>query len=127
MSTTHVAEALCRVTGVTGAAVYGVAVPGTEGRAGMAAITTDADFDLVQLRAELTQMLPAYARPVFVRICAALETTGTFKPVKARLAQEGYAPDATTDPIYVDDPSAGEFRRLDAELLAAIRAGELRF
>jgi len=127
VSTTHVAEALCRCTGITGAAVYGVTVPGTEGRAGMAAITADADFDLARLRAELSQMLPAYARPVFLRICAELETTGTFKPVKARLAQEGYALDATADPIYVDDAVSGLFRRLNAELLGIIRRGELRF
>jgi fatty-acyl-CoA synthase len=127
VSTAHVAEALCRCTGVTGAAVYGVAVPGTEGRAGMAAITADADFDAARLRAALVKMLPAYARPVFLRICPELETTGTFKPIKARLAQQGYALDATADPIYVDDPSVEIFRRLDAELLGAIQAGKLRF
>jgi fatty-acyl-CoA synthase len=127
VSTTLVAEALCRCTGVTGAAAYGVAVPGTEGRAGMAAITTSTDFDLARFRAELAPMLPAYARPVFVRICASLETTGTFKPVKARLAQEGYAPDESADPIYVDDPPTGRFRRVDADLLGAIRVGALRF
>lgn len=127
VSTTLVAEALCRCAGVTGAVVYGVAVPGTEGRAGMAAITADAAFDLARLRADLAKALPGYARPVFLRICAALQTTGTFKPIKARLVEEGYALDTSSDPIYVEDSAAESFRRLDAERLRAIQAGEVRF
>jgi fatty-acyl-CoA synthase len=126
VSTTQVAEAICRCPGVTGAVVYGVAVPGAEGRAGMAAITTDADFALPRLRAALVEQLPSYARPVFLRICAALETTGTFKPVKGRLMREGFAPGAGPDELYVDDSAAGEFRPIDDAVYKGICEGTVR-
>ena len=51
VSTTEVAEAIAPCPGVTEAVVYGVAIPGTEGRAGMAAIVVDDGFDLAALRA----------------------------------------------------------------------------
>ena len=49
-------------SGVTGATVYGVEVPGTEGRAGMAAITVDGSFELTALAAILLlgcRLMPA--------------------------------------------------------------------
>jgi fatty-acyl-CoA synthase len=124
VSTTQVAEAICRCPGVTGAVVYGVAVPGAEGRAGMAAITVGAGFSLDGLNAGLAAQLPAYARPLFLRICATLETTGTFKPTKVRLAQEGFAPDPA---MYVHDAAAGSFVPIDAAMHARICNGEMRF
>jgi fatty-acyl-CoA synthase len=127
VSTTEVAEAICRCPGVTEAVVYGVAVPGAEGRAGMAALTIDAVFALDRLRATLVQHLPSYARPLFLRICAALETTGTFKPVKGALMREGFAPGAVRDELYVEDPAAGVFRRIDAKLYQDICDGTIRF
>jgi len=125
VSTTQVAEAVCTCPGVTGAAVYGVAVPGTEGRACMATITVDGDFDVAVLRAELVARLPAYARPVFLRVRAALETTGTFKPVKARLVAQGYVPDGDT--VYVDVPGGAGYRAVDAGVVAEIERGGIRF
>ena len=70
VSTTEVAAVLRGCPGVTDAVVYGVAVPGEEGRAGMAAITTDEGFDLDALRAHLAARLPRYAQPLFLRRCA---------------------------------------------------------
>ncbi len=125
VSTTQVAEAVCACPGVTGAAVYGVAVPGTEGRACMATITVDADFDPAVLRAELGARLPAYARPLFLRVREALETTGTFKPVKARLVDQGYIPDGDT--VYVDAPEGGGYRVVDDRVVADIERGVMRF
>jgi fatty-acyl-CoA synthase len=124
VSTTQVAEAVCACSGVTGAAVYGVAVPGTEGRACMATITVDADFDPAALRAELMARLPAYARPLFLRVRDALETTGTFKPVKARLVAQGYMPDG--DRVYIDAPEGGGYRAMDDAMIADIQAGAVR-
>jgi fatty-acyl-CoA synthase len=97
VSAVQVEDALCRYPGISGAAVYGVAVPGHEGRAGMAAITVTADFDPTQLHDFLARDLPPYARPLFLRICAVLEMTGTFKPVKAKLANDGFM--QTHDPL----------------------------
>jgi fatty-acyl-CoA synthase len=126
VSTTQVAEAICRCPGVTEAVVYGVAVPGAEGRAGMAALTIDGDFALDRLRATLARHLPSYARPLFLRICASLETTGTFKPVKGALTRDGFAPGATRDELYVDDPALGVFRQIDAKTYRDICDGKMR-
>jgi fatty-acyl-CoA synthase len=78
----------------------------------MAAITVNADFDLAALHALLAAQLPRYARPLFVRICGHLETTGTFKPIKAALMREGYDAARLTDPVFADDLARGGFVRL---------------
>ncbi|MBV9859959.1 MAG: long-chain-acyl-CoA synthetase [Alphaproteobacteria bacterium] len=126
VSTTEVAEAICGCPGIVEAVVYGVAVPGTEGRAGMAAIVVDGAFDLTAFRHSVCARLPDYARPLFLRIRDAIETTGTFKPVKRDLAREGCDPQLVTDALYVDDRSRGIFVPLDAALYARLRDGEFR-
>jgi fatty-acyl-CoA synthase len=99
VSTTEVADVVRTCPGVLDAIVYGVQVPAHEGRAGMAAITTREGFTLEQLVAHLHEHLPPYARPVFVRLCESLDTTGTFKLAKGRFAAEGYL--HATDRVYV--------------------------
>jgi fatty-acyl-CoA synthase len=126
VSTTEVAEVIAACPGVADAAVYGVSVPGTEGRAGMAALVAAQDFDLDELRRTLAARLPEYARPLFVRIVSALELTGTFKLRKQELALEGYDPAGVRDALYMDDPVRGAYVPLDAELHARLQAGKLR-
>lgn len=124
VATTEVAEALHRVAGVREANVYGVSVPGAEGRAGMAALVVEPGFDLARLHAEMAQRLPAYARPLFLRLSAELGHTETFKQTKVALAQEGFDPARTDDPLYVDRD--GAYQRIDAALYAEIAGGRLR-
>ena len=112
VSTTQVAEIVGSCEGVTGAAVYGVSVAGQEGRAGMAAITTGPGFTLGTLYDVVSSQLPFYARPLYVRVCEELDTTGTFKVSKCTLMREGYDIAATTDPIYIVDDEAKTYRRL---------------
>jgi fatty-acyl-CoA synthase len=107
-------------------AVYGVSVPKADGRAGMAALVASADFQLPEFRRALAAALPAYARPVFVRIVPALELTGTFKLRKQELALEGYDVRRIRDALYVDDPGRGAYVPLDAALHARLQAGTLR-
>ena len=126
VSTTQVGEVICACTGVREAVVYGVAVPGTDGRAGMAAITIGPGFSLTALHAHLAASLPDYARPLFLRICAALETTGTFKPLKARLAREGWDRRVVSDPLYVASAEAGGFVTLDEHIDTILRQGKGR-
>ncbi len=126
VSTTQVAEVVCACPGVTGAVVYGVTVPGAEGRAGMAAVTVGPDFSLHRLRDTLAAKLPTYARPLFVRMCATLETTGTFKPIKATLVREGYDPALAGDALYVDDAATGSFVAIDAARYELICSGRMR-
>jgi fatty-acyl-CoA synthase len=126
VSTTEVLTALTAARGVIDGVVYGVAVPGADGRAGCAALMVNTDFDLQAFRADAAQRLPAYARPVFLRLLRAIETGSTFKPRKHELAREGFDPDRIADPLYFDDPRAQAYVPLDAALCAAISAGSVR-
>lgn len=123
VSTAEVLTALAGAPGVKEGVVYGVSVPHADGRAGMAALVVDRDFDLAAFRAELARSLPVYARPVFLRLLPALEATGTFKPRKHELMQEGFDPGRVSDPLYVEDARAGAYVALDAARFAAIAAG----
>ncbi len=126
VATSEVAEAIAAFPGVKEATVYGVAVSGAEGTAGMATLVINGALDLPKLRHHLAQRLPAYARPLFLRIKDHIEVTATFKHKKNNLAREGFDPAATTDTIYFDDPSQQAFVRLDAALYARIEADEVR-
>ena len=125
VSTTEVAAAIAGCRGVVEVAVYGVRVPNAEGRAGMAALVVGAGFDLAELR-RAVGALPAYARPVFVRLVAALEVTATFKLRTQELTRQGYDPGATTDTLYFDDPGRADYVRLDPPLYQRIVSGGLR-
>jgi fatty-acyl-CoA synthase len=126
VSTAEVMGALTAAPHVLDGVVFGVAVPGTEGRAGMAALVVDEHFDLGVFRAHVVAQLPAYARPVFVRLVPALDLTGTFKPRKLELVREGYDPAQVSDPLYVADTRSGAYVPLDREQHAAIASGRLR-
>jgi fatty-acyl-CoA synthase len=126
VATSEVSEAICEFPGVKHANVYGVTVPASEGRAGMAALVADPAINLSGLREHLYGRLPAYARPRFLRIQDEIEVTGTFKYSKTDLARQGYDPVATSDTIYLDDPESGAFIQLDKALYDRIQAGQIR-
>jgi fatty-acyl-CoA synthase len=126
VSTAEVAETLNRFPGVRDCSVYGVTVAGHDGRAGMAAIVADDGLDLAALRAHVHALLPDYARPRFVRIRSEIEVTVTFKPKKAELVAQSFDPGQTTDTLYLDDPRAVAFVRIDAALYDAINGGAIR-
>jgi len=125
VATSEVADAICAFPGIKDATVYGVAIPGSDGRAGMAAIVTDSHVDLPALRSHLIDRLPDYARPVFLRLRRDLPVTTTFKHTKQSLAHEGCNPGATSDPLYFDDPDRGQFLPVDKALYDRIRRGAL--
>jgi fatty-acyl-CoA synthase len=126
VATSEVAEAIARCPGVRDASVYGVAVPGADGRAGMAALVVAEDFDLAALWRHLEASLPTYARPVFLRIRAELETTATFKHKKDELVRTGYDPGATKDAIWYNDSQRQAYVRVDAALFQRIQVGQVR-
>ena len=126
VSTTEVEEAIGRFPSILEANVYGVAVPGRDGRAGMAAIVAEDNLNLTALRDGLAQQLPEYARPVFLRIRQENDVTTTFKQKKIDLVRDGFDPGTTTDPIYLSDPQRKAFVRLDSALFADINAGRIR-
>jgi fatty-acyl-CoA synthase len=91
----------------------------------MAALVTGAGFDLAGLRRALQERLPAYARPLFLRIVAAIELTGTFKLRTHELALEGYDLTRVRDIVYMEDSERDEYIRLDARLHEQLQAGRL--
>ena len=126
VATGEVAAVLARCPGVADANVYGVRVEGADGRAGMATVTTAEGFDLADVRRRVHAELPAYARPLFLRLRPEMAVTETFKHKKGALAEEGFDPARTADPLFFDDAAAGAYRPLDAALHARLAAGELR-
>jgi fatty-acyl-CoA synthase len=126
VSTTEVEEAISRFGGIAEANVYGVAVPGREGRAGMAALVAGDNLNLTALHDHLARQLPEYARPVFLRIRQDNDVTTTFKQKKVDLVKDGFDPGRTSDPIYFSDPQRKAFVRLDGALFADINAGRIR-
>lgn len=126
VSTTEVAAVVAGCRGVSEVAVYGVRVPNADGRAGMAALVVAPGFEPAELHRTVTGALPAYARPVFVRIAARLDSTATFKLRTQELAREGFDPAAVSDALYFDDAARGEYVPLDAALYRRIASGRLR-
>lgn len=129
VSTAEVAEIMGMAPGIVQANVYGVEVAGYPGRAGMAALIVNGGFDLDALHAHVTKELPAYARPVFLRIHQedpSEHTTGTFKLKKTDLVAEGWDPEKISEPLYFDDPEAGRYVELTTDIRAAIESGEKR-
>ncbi len=127
VATSEVAEALGVVPGIQEANVYGVAVPGQDGRAGMASLVVDPSFDPTLLGVRLKDNLPAYARPVFLRMQPEMEVTGTFKQRKVELVKEGFDPATITDPLYWYDPATSQYERLDPARYTDIIAGRVKF
>jgi fatty-acyl-CoA synthase len=126
VSTAEVAAALTAFPGIRDANVYGVAVVGYEGRAGMATIVADGPLDLAVLRAHLHALLPPYARPRFLRVGSELDLTMTFKPKKADLVAQGFDPARTGDPLYFDDPRTGTYVRIDSTIHTDIIGAKVR-
>ncbi|AVL26522.1 long-chain-acyl-CoA synthetase [Nocardia brasiliensis] len=102
VATTEVEGALTRSEAISQAVVYGVDIPGADGKAGMAAVTLapDGDLDGAALAELVFRQLPAYAVPLFVRVVQELEQTSTFKSRKVELRKQGYTPD-DDQPLYV--------------------------
>uniref|UniRef100_A0A3B4E4L2 Arachidonate--CoA ligase n=1 Tax=Pygocentrus nattereri TaxID=42514 RepID=A0A3B4E4L2_PYGNA len=125
VSTTEVEGTLSRLLEMKDVVVYGVEVPGAEGKAGMAAIADpDNTTDLERFSRELEKALPVYARPVFLRFLPEVNKTGTFKFQKMDLRREGFDPSVVSDRLCFLDCSKGRYVELDAELHRSIVSGK---
>jgi fatty-acyl-CoA synthase len=102
VATTDVEAAVSADPAVEAVTVFGVKVPGADGRAGMAAVMLNEgkEFDGTSLANTVYDHLPGYAVPLFVRVVDSLEHTATFKTKKVDLREQGYGPDID-DPLYV--------------------------
>jgi fatty-acyl-CoA synthase len=102
VATTQVERALAADKSVEECAVFGVEIPRTGGRAGMAAVKLrdGAEFDGKVLARNVYEQLPVYALPLFVRVVESMEYTTTFKSRKVDLREQAYGP-GVEDPLYV--------------------------
>ena len=127
VSTAEVSDALGDLAGLELINVYGVQVPGHEGRAGMAAVLMQpgCDFDPQALYHLTEARLPRYAAPVFVRVTRSADLTASFKLRKVDLQRQGYCPARCSDPLYIRDESAGTY--VPYSLHALERAGLAAF
>lgn len=127
VSTAEVESIMSKVLGLRDVVVYGVVVPGTEGRAGMAAIV-DPDYtaDLVALAGSLKKLLPSYACPMFLRIVHRVDLTGTFKLQKSKLRNEGFDIGVIEDQLFYFDSKEKMYLALDENKYEQIIRGEIR-
>ena len=92
--------------------------------AGMALLRQAGSLDL-EVLARALEALPRWARPLFLRLAGAIETTETFKPKRRAYVEQGFDPASVSDPLFVFD---GErYVPLDAGRWAAIQNGTMRF
>ena len=125
VSTAEVEQRLAEAPGVREVIAYGVPVPGQDGKAGMVALVIDGRFNARAFADWADQELPAFARPVFVRLIRAAETTGTFKYRKVDLVADGFDPGKVDGPLYVRGGKSG-YTKLSETARAAIMAGDTR-
>ncbi|XP_071757562.2 long-chain fatty acid transport protein 2-like [Centroberyx gerrardi] len=128
VATTEVADILTICDCVKEANVYGVQVPGHEGRIGMAAVTIkeDAQFDGSNIYSHVVSYLPSYARPRFIRMQNAVEVTGTFKQMKVKLVEEGFDPGCVQDPLYILDAREKSYMPVTAQIYGSITSGTMK-
>lgn len=130
VSTNEVAEVINSFPAIAESTVYGVQLPNTDGRCGMAAIVLRvplAEVDLPGLVRHLRAELPPYAVPLFLRFQTQLEVTNTFKQVKSELRRQGFDPTAVPEPLFVLPPGQAAYVPLSPELHQAITRGDLAF
>ncbi|XP_015592624.1 long-chain fatty acid transport protein 1 [Cephus cinctus] len=126
VATAEVEGVVSNVAGHRDATVYGVPVPGMEGKAGMAAIVDpDSLLDFKALAEGLDKALPSYARPIFLRIVKELEMTGTFKLKKINLQKEGFDPNKIQDKVYFRSGNK-EYVEVTPELYEEIISGSAK-
>jgi citronellyl-CoA synthetase len=129
VATMEVEKAIDTYPGVSSSAVYGIIIPGSDGRAGMAAVIKDdkAHLDIPGLATHLKASLPKYAVPLFVRFVGDFEWTATHKIKKTNLKNQGFDPALAKEELYVLLPGSESYRPLTADIYRDILAAKYRF
>lgn len=129
MSTTEVEKIFNSFEQVLLSTVYGVQIPGTDGRAPMAAFLANVDAEKIDFRGlaeHLIKNLPPYGVPVFLRLKTKLPTTSTHKLQKAPLKKEGFDLELTEDALYVKDPREANYIPLTKQIYEDIQQGKYK-
>jgi len=130
VSTTEVEKIANAFPRISMSAVYGVVMPGAEGRVGMAAIIAETEpdsFDFKGLAEHFQKALPAYAIPRFIRFKTDFEYTPTHKIKKVNAKKEGFDPGIVADPLYVLLPGDSAYTPLTKDLYEDILDWKYKF
>jgi len=132
VSTNEVGEIINQHEDIVFTNVYGVEIPGADGRAGMAAIVLKEHIDpqninLASLSEHIRENLPSYARPIFIRILAELPTTTTHKLQKNDLRDQAFHFDKVSDHMLVMRPGEEIYNKLDSDFYDKIVQREVAF
>jgi len=130
ISTTEVEMLIEEMEGVSEPVVYGVEIPNTNGRAGMAAGRLDKkieEFDFFKLLQQMKASMSDYSIPVFLSISDDVEVTGTFKHVKGPLKQKGFDVGKHQTPLYVWLPESDRYVPLTTDIQQNIEQGMYRY
>ncbi|KAM8804699.1 long-chain fatty acid transport protein 2 [Eudromia elegans] len=128
VSTTEVADILGLIDYVQEVIVYGVSVPGYEGRIGMACIRLkeNCEFNGENTYRHVHAHLPNYARPRFIRIKSAIELTATFKYRKVQLMEEGFNPAVIKDCLYILDEKENTYVQMTQAIYNSVKKHHFR-
>ena len=122
VSTNEVAEILNGAPSVLETNVYGVQIPGTDGRAGMASVNCRPEFSIEEFARFSNANLASYQRPIFVRLQNEMRLTVTLKHQKVDYRREGYDPSRANDPLYLLD--GDRYVELTGEIFTQIQEGK---
>ncbi|XP_021967269.2 long-chain fatty acid transport protein 4 [Folsomia candida] len=125
-STAEVESIISTISGLKGTVVFGVEIPGANGRAGMAVMSDPENtLDMKELANGVIKGLPAYARPVFVRVLSTeLVLTGTYKLKKNEYQKEAFNINLVPDPVYFFNGK--KYVRMDQEIYEDIMSSKIR-
>lgn len=132
VSTNEIGELINDFDDIIFTNVYGVEIPGADGRAGMAAIVLKEGVDLKALDLQalsdhVVHNLPSYSRPIFIRVLKELPTTTTHKLQKNELRDNAYHLDKVTDDLLVMKPGTSCYTRLDSDFYDQIVSRNVAF
>ncbi len=132
VSTNEVAEIINRHPDIVFTNVYGVEIPGADGKAGMAAIVfregvSIDTIDLESLSSHIIENLATFARPLFIRILDDLPTTTTHKLQKNELREQAYHLDRVDNDLLVLKPHEEIYCRLDSDYYDQIIQRKIAF
>lgn len=125
VSTTEVENILSANLNSKEVVVYGVPIPGQEGKAGMATIACK-DLDIKEFGRIVKKDLTTFSRPLFIRLTDDIDHTGSFKVQKNRLIDEAFNIDRVKDKLYYYDTKEQNYLPLTADIYKKIQSQLLK-
>ncbi len=128
VSTLEVETILDSFPSIHMSAVYGVEIPNTEGKAGMATIQINPSlkFEIDEFSRFVIDVFPSYSIPLFIRITDEIEVAGPLKMKKTKIQKETYDIDIINDPLYFWQSENKKYIPLSTSLYEKIIEGKIK-